>query len=478
MTQHISSITTPQPGTEPEGASLEALLGLSGACGEQRTLLRKGLAFLIRQGVCPPSSELYPILVEQLIADIDETLSAQMNAILHHERFQQLESAWRSLKGLVDRIDFRQNIRVELLDVSKEALLDDFDDAPQVTRSGLYHQVYVREYGQFGGQPIGAVIGNYFFRSTPEDIRLLSQIAAVSAMAHAPFIAGADRSFFGVGSWEDLPNLKSLRSVFEMPQYARWNTFRQSADARYVGLALPCFLLRKPYDGNWEAFGFRFFEDTSSPSAFCWGNAAFALAGCLARSFALYRWSVNIVGAEDGAVEGLPLCSYESTGSLQSKIPTEILVSERREYELCEEGFIALTMRKGSENAAFFSCNTCRNAKDESRDEALASQLPYMMLITRLAHYLKVLQRENIGAWKERSDIERELNRWIAQYVAKMEDPDPETRSRRPLKAAAVTVSEDEANPGWYAVHLMVSPHIKYMGMGFTLQLSGKLDRN
>lgn len=428
-------------------------------------------------------------LVDNMIAEIDRKLSRQLDEILHHPDFQTVEGAWRSLKLLVDRTNFRENIRIEVLNVSKDSLLEDFEDSPEIPKSGLYKQVYTREYGQFGGQPIAAMIANYEFTPSSPDVKLLQYVAAVGAMAHAPFIAAAAPIFFGVENYTEIPNLKDLRSIFEGPQYIKWRSLRESEDARYLGLTCPRFLLRSPYDPEEnpvKAFEYR--EDVSaSHEHYCWGNTAFALATRLTDSFAKFRWAPNIIGpASGGTVEDLPLHLYEAFGQLEQKIPTEVLVSDRKEFELAEEGFIALTMRKGSDNAAFFSANSVqkpkyfgisKEGKDAETNYKLGTQLPYMFIINRLAHYLKVLQREQIGSWKERTDLERELNTWIRQYVADQENPPSEVRSRRPLRAAAITVSDVEGDPGWYKVQLMVRPHFKYMGANFELSLVGKLDQ-
>ncbi|MFP4257864.1 MAG: type VI secretion system contractile sheath large subunit [Desulfovermiculus sp.] len=458
---------------------------------EGYSMTRRGLQEFLQQLVSGNKQEakISGALVDDMIADIDTKLSSQVNTIMHHPDFQQLESSWRSLKFLVDRTDFRENIKIQFVNVSKQDLMDDFEDAPEVVKSGLYKQVYTAEYGQFGGQPIGAMIANYDFGPGPQDIQLLQSLASVATMAHAPFIAAASKDFFGIDSWDKLPNLKDLHSIFEGPQYAKWQSFRESEDARSVGLTLPKFLLRLPYGSDTvPAKTFNFTEDVSdSDDNFCWGNTAFAFANRLADSFAKYRWCANIIGPQGGgAVEDLPLYQFESMGELQTKIPTQVLISERREYELAEEGFIALTMRKGSDNAAFFSANSCQKpkvfantteGKEAEMNFKLSTQLPYMMIMNRLAHYIKVIQRENIGTWKERQDLDRELNKWISQYVTEMDNPDPATRSRRPLRMAQISVQDVAGDPGWYSVSLKARPHFKYMGASFTLSLVGKLDK-
>ena len=428
-------------------------------------------------------------IVDDMIAELDAKVSRQVDAILHNKSFQQIESAWRSLKYLVDKTDFRENNRVEILSVSKDDLLADFEDAPEIVKSGLYKIAYTQEYGQFGGQPYGLIVGNYEFGSGTQDIKLLQNLASVSNMSHAPFIAAASAQMFGLESFAGLPGLKDLKAMFESPQYIKWQGFRENEDARNVGLTVPHFMLRLPYGPETvPAKSFNYVEDVSAgDEAFLWGNAAFTLASRITDSFAQYRWCANIIGPKGGgAVEDLPVYQYQAMGEIQTKIPTEVEVSDRREFELAEEGFIALTMRKGSDNAAFFSANSVQKpkffgisaeGKEAELNYKLGTQLPYMFVISRLAHYLKVLQRENIGTWKERGDLERELNVWIRQYVADQDNPAPGVRSRRPLRQAQIEVSDVEGDPGWYRVSIKVRPHFKYMGASFTLSLVGKLDK-
>jgi len=458
---------------------------------EAYSITKQGIQAFISQLLEPQRSveRVTQATVDDMIADLDRKLCAQVDAILHHEQFQKLESAWRSLKFLVDRTNFRENVKIQMLNCSKEKLLDDFEDAADITKSGLYKNVYTAEFGQFGGQPFGAIIANYEFTPGTQDIKLLQYAASVAAMSHAPFIAATGPQFFGVDSFEQLPNLKDLASVFEAPQYAKWNGFRETEDARYVGLTLPHFLLRVPYGPETvPAKKFNYKEDvTGGNKDFLWGNAAFAFATRLTDSFASYRWCANVIGPQGGGTVGdLPIYTYESMGETQNKIPTEVLISERREFELAEQGFIALTMRKNSDNAAFFSANSVQkpkffgNSKEGKEAELnykLSTQLPYLFVVSRLAHYIKVIQRENIGTWKERGDLETELNAWIRQYVADMDNPSDGVRSRRPLRQAEIAVADVAGEPGWYKVDLKVRPHFKYMGASFTLSLVGKLDK-
>lgn len=428
-------------------------------------------------------------LVDQMVVELDRKISAQMDEILHAPSLQELESSWRGLKLMIDRTDFRENIKVDILHATKAELLEDFEFAPDVTQTGFYQHIYATEYGQFGGEPVAAVVGNYAFSPGAADIKLLHYVASVGAMAHAPFLSSVAPSFFGVDGYQELPAIKELKAVFEGPRYAKWRGLRESEDARYLGLTAPRFLLRTPYDpAENPVRSFNYKEDVSADHEhYLWGNTAYLLATRLSESFAKYRWCPNIIGPQSGgSVENLPVHLFESFGQLEAKIPTEVLITDRREFELADEGFIALTMRKGSDNAAFFSANSVQKTRQfpntsegkiAETNYKLGTQLPYMMVVNRLAHYIKVLQREQIGSWKERQDLERELNTWIRQYVADQENPPAEVRSRRPLRAARITVSDVDGEPGWYQVMLSVRPHFKYMGANFELSLVGRLDK-
>ena len=451
---------------------------------------RRGVQAFLTELLAPGRKEKVDrAFADMMIAEIDAKVSKQLDQILHNPDFQKMESAWRGLKFAVDRIEFRENIRCELLNCSKDDLAADFEDAPELVKSGLYKTVYTAEYGQFGGKPYGAIFSNYDIGPGPQDITLLQNCAAVASMAHAPFFAAAAPQFFGDKDFLKLPNMKDLQAHFESPMYTKWRSFRETEDSRYTGLLMPRFLLRVPYGAKTTPLkSFNYEEESEGEhNSYLWGNCTFAFATRIADSFAKYRWCPNIIGPQSGGtVEDLPLHHYEAMGEIQTKIPTEIMISERREFELSEEGFIALTFRKDSDNAAFFSANSCQKAKyfgqsPEGRDAELnyrlGTQLPYIFIVSRLAHYIKVLQREQIGSWKERTDLERELNNWLGQYVANMDSVSPEVRGKRPLRAAQVTVADVPGNAGWYKVDINVRPHFKYMGAFFNLSLVGKLDK-
>lgn len=451
---------------------------------------RQGVVAFIRSILTSDTGDaINRLAVDRMITVLDQKLSAQTDEILHSEPVQQLELLWRSMKLLVDRTDFKENIKIHLIHATKEELLEDFEFAPEIVQSGFYKHIYSSGYGQFGGEPVAAVVGAYEFKNTTPDMKLLQYVSAVGSMAHAPFLSSVAPQFFGLNSYTELPTIKDLYSVFEGPAYTKWRALRESEDSRYLGLTAPRVLLRLPYSPTENPVkSFCYEEDVRHRHEdYLWGNTAFLLACSLTDSFSKYRWCPNIIGPQSGgAVKDLPVHLYESLGQIQAKIPTEVLITDRREYELAEEGFISLTMRKDSDNACFFSANSVqkpkvfpntREGKEAETNYKLGTQLPYMFIITRLAHFIKVLQREQIGSWKERSDLERELNIWIRQYVADQENPPADVRSRKPLRAAKVEVQDVEGEPGWYKVALAVRPHFKYMGATFELALVGRLDK-
>lgn len=476
-----------------EGSLLDQILSETKLDKKDETyaIAKRGVEAFITEMLAPGKTgqRVDKAAVDAMIAEIDQRISAQVNAILHAPAVQQLESTWRELKLLIDRVDFRENLKVEIANIPKDDLIADFEDSPEIVKSGLYRTVYSSEYGTFGGHPYGLLVGNYEFGPGPQDMQLLQSCASVAAMSHAPFITNADPKFFGSDSFTDLPRLKDLKSMFEGPQYARWNSFRDSEDARNVALCLPRFLLRLPYgQATVPSKSFNFEEDViDQHESYLWGHASVAFATRVADSFAKYRWCPNIIGPQSGgSVENLPLHNYEAMGEVQTKIPTEIQLTERRDYELSEEGFIGLVFRKGADNACFFAANSPQRpklfgntpeGKEAETNYRLGTQLPYMFVVNRLAHYVKVLQREQIGSTKERGDLERDLNNWIRQYVADMDNPAPTVRAMRPLRTAQVSVTDLEGQPGWYQCSIRVRPHFKYMGADFTLSLVGKLDK-
>jgi len=424
-----------------------------------------------------------------LISDIDDRLSKQMDEILHHPKVRALESAWKSLKFLLDRTDFRENIVIEILNVSKQALVDDFEDVPEAIQSNLYQTVYSSEFGQFGGRPYSCLLGNYVFSPSAPDVALLQKITSVASMSHAPFITAAGSEFFDIDNYSHLTRVRNFEANFQQPKFIKWMSFRESEDSRYLGLTLPGFLLRQAYDeANKANIWFPYKESFArTEQKGLWGNSCFAFATRLVDSFAKYRWCSNITGKPDGQVEGLHLTSSSSQASKLGKIPTQVLIPDRRDAELAAHGFIPLSVHKGDDCAAFYTASSTQLAKtfgdsDEGRAAALNYQLggeiSYLFVVSRVSHYIKMMQREHIGSWKTKQEINKEINNWLKQYVSDMDNPAPGVRGRRPLRRAEFNVEEIEGKAGWFLIHLKITPHIKYMGATFTLSETGKLDKN
>jgi type VI secretion system protein ImpC len=425
-------------------------------------------------------------MLDHHISEIDRKLSLQLDEILHHQNFQKMEAAWRSLKFLVDRTNFKKNVKLDILDVSKGELAEDFEDAPETIQSGLYKHVYVSEYDTPGGEPYGTVVSNFEFDSGPSDITLLQNVSKVSAACHCPFLGTASPKFFGKESIQDLTKIEDLHNYMERSEFLKWNSFRQTEDARYVGLMLPRVMLRLPYGPDTQPVKeFNYTENVKGldHDKYLWGNASFAFAANMVRSYVENGWCVQIRGPEAGGkVEDLPVHIYDVGKGSQMKIPTEILIPETREFEFAQEGFIPLSFYKNRNYACFFSANSTQKPA-EYDDKAVTanmrinSRLPYIFLVSRIAHYLKVIQRENIGSTKNKVVLQNELNNWIKGLVTEMNDPGPELISTHPLKAAEVTVNEIDDNPGFFRVSLSVQPHFQIEGIDINLSLVSQMPK-
>jgi len=422
-------------------------------------------------------------LLDDYISRIDDTISKQLDEVLHHESFQRIESSWRGLKFLVDKTDFKSNSKVELLDVTIDDLRDDFEESPDTTQSGFFDHIYTQEYDTPGGEPITAVIANYEFDRSAQDIELLTEISKVASAAHCPFISAVGPKFFGKDDIEDIPKIQDLASYMDRAEYLRWKGFRESEDSRYVGMVFPRFLLRLPYGENNPVRNFNYQESVTGEQhdRYCWGNSAFAFAANMAKSQKQHGWTVNVRGPEAGGkLEGLPVHYYESGRGTESKIPTEVLISETKELEFADHGFIPLSYYKNSDYACFFSANSTQKPVEYDTDDATAnarinSRLPYILLVSKLAQYLKVLQRENIGSLKSRLDLENELNAWLQGLVTKMNNPSPDLAASHPLKDGQVIVSESADNPGYYSVNMYVQPHFQVEGVDVRLSLVSQM---
>lgn len=411
-------------------------------------------------------------------ADLEQRIQAQLNEIIRHPRFQLLERSWRSVDFLGRHIPDNENIEVVLLNSSKLAIMEDFEDSPDITQSSLYEKVYQQEFGQLGGKPYSLLITDFDIGEKAQDIALIRNLASLAAMAHCPVISNAAPSLFGIQQFSDLPSVRDLKSHFDQPAYARWQSFRDSADSRYISLTLPRFLLRQRYENT--GAGVRFSEAGNSQSSGVWGSSSFALASVFIRSFSRYRWFVNVTGEEHGLIDEISVS--ESGSRIRNVIPTEVMISDRTLSELLDHGLTPLSIYRHARTAGFSAVPACcnqlstNNAFDEALSQRLDTQLPFIMISCRFSHYLKIMQRENIGSWQNRSQIEQAMNNWLRQYISDMDSPSPGVRAKRPLRSATVSVREMEGKSGWYLVRISLTPHFKYMGNLFTLKERGRLD--
>ncbi|WP_277967153.1 type VI secretion system contractile sheath large subunit [Pantoea trifolii] len=425
-------------------------------------------------------------LLDHHIAELDRQISRQLDAVMHHDEFQKVESAWRGLKSLVDKTDFRQNVKIEVLDVSKDDLRQDFEDAPEIIQSGLYLQTYVAEYDTPGGEPIGAVISAYEFDASAQDIALLRNLSKVAASAHMPFIGSVGPQFFLKDSMEEVAAIKDIGNYFDRAEYIKWKSFRDTDDARYIGLTMPRVLGRLPYGPDTVPVrSFNYIEEVKGPDhdKYLWTNASFAFAANMVQSFISNGWCVQIRGPQaGGAVQDLPIHLYDLGTGNQVKIPSEVMIPETREFEFANLGFIPLSYYKNRDYACFFSANSTQkpalyDTADATANSRINARLPYIFLLSRIAHYLKLIQRENIGTTKDRRLLELELNTWVRTLVTEMTDPGDELQSSHPLRDAKVLVEDIEDNPGFFRVKLFAIPHFQVEGMDVNLSLVSQMPK-
>jgi len=425
-------------------------------------------------------------LIDNFVAGIDARVSKQLDAILHNSKFQELESTWRGLRFLVDRTDFRKNVKIEILNSSKEDMREAFEDSPELIQSPLYRHVYTNAYDQPGADPYAAIVSGYEFDSSAQDVALLQNLSKVAASAHCPFIGSIGPKFFGKETMEDWKKIPDLAAYMETADYAKWNSFRESEDSRYLGLTFPRFLLRLPYGPDTvPTKGFNYGESVTGADheKYLWGNASFSFAANMVRAFQTDGWSVQIRGPQAGGkVDDLPVHLYDVGKGKQMKIPTEVPISETLEFECANLGFMPLSHYQGRDFACFFSANSAQRPKmyDDAAATAnsrINSRLPYIFLAARIAHYLKVLQRENIGATKDKRKIEDELNKWMNGLVTQDPNPSQATIAKYPLRMGKVTVEDVEDNPGFFRVKTMIMPHFQIEGMDISLSLIGKVPK-
>lgn len=424
-------------------------------------------------------------MINQRISQIDHLLSIQINEILHHADFQKLEGSWRGLRHMVFNSNTSANLKIRVLNVNKKDLLRDMQRAPEFDQSALFKKIYEEEYGVFGGAPYGALIGDFEFGKHPEDVELLEKISQVASAAHAPFFAAAAPSLVNLESWTQIDAPRDLAKVFDSTEYAKWKGFRQSEDSRYIGLCLPRTLGRLPYGRNTapiDEFNYEEAVDGSDHSKYTWSNAAYSMGTRLADSFMKYGMCVSIRGVEGGGlVEGLPVHNFETdSGDVVMKCPTETPITDRREKELADLGFIPLCHCKGTDYAAFFSVQSAQKPKLYDDDKAnanarLSTQLPYIMAVSRYAHYLKSMMRDKIGSFMSRTDAESFLNRWITQYVTPDDNASPGMKAKCPLREAKIEVLDVPGKPGAYRAVAFLRPHFQLDELTVSLRLVAEL---
>jgi len=419
------------------------------------------------------------------IAEIDRLISLQLNEVLHHPSFQKLEGTWRGIKHLLDQIETNDGLKIKLLNVNKKDLLRDLQRAPEFDQSAFFKKVYEEEFGVFGGAPFAALVGDYEFGRGGEDVELLEKVSQVASAAHAPFLTAAAPELLNLSDYNQITGIRDISKVFDSTEYAKWKSFRASDDSRYVALTLPHVLMREPYGKDTrqiDEFAYEEGVDGRDHTKYLWGNAAYALAARLTNSYAKYGWCAAIRGVEGGGlVEGLATHNFRTDeGDLALKCPTEVSITDRREKELADQGLVPLVHCKGTDYAAFFSVQTANKPKVYDKPEAnanarLSSQLPYMLAMSRFAHYLKAMMRDKLGSAMSRSQAETYLNQWIANYVIMDDNASSSAKAERPLREARIEVTEVAGKPGALRAVAFLRPHFQLDELTVSLRLVADL---
>ncbi|HEY0459008.1 MAG TPA: type VI secretion system contractile sheath large subunit [Pyrinomonadaceae bacterium] len=425
------------------------------------------------------------VAINARIAEIDRLLSAQLNEIMHQEEFQKLEGSWRGLHHLVKNSLTGTTLKIRVMSVTKKELLKDFERALEFDQSALFKKIYEEEYGTFGGAPYGALIGDYEFGNHPQDLALLESLSQVASAAHAPFISAAASEMFGWDEFHEMTEVRDISKIFDRTEYAKWRSFRESEDSRYVGLTLPHVLGRVPYGASTkptESFNFEEDVDGTDHKKYLWSNAAYAMGTRLTEAFSMHGWCVAIRGVEGGGlVDGLPTHTFETDeGEVAMKCPTEVAITDRREKEFSDNGFIPLVHCKGTDYAAFFATQSANKSKKYDTDAAnanarLSSQLQYIFAVSRFAHYLKSMMRDKIGSFMSKQEAQIFLNRWISKYVLENDVAPASQKAKYPLREARVDVTEVPGKPGAYRAVAFLRPHFQLDELSVSLRLVADL---
>lgn len=483
--ERVAQLAPPLPGT----GLLDFIVteGHLARCEEQREYAVELVSELARQvleGEMVVSNDTER-MIHGRIAELDRLICDQVNQVIHHAQFQKLEASWRGLSYLVRQSETGGNLKIRVLNVAKSELSKDMEKAAEFDQSSLFKKVYEEEFGTFGGASYGCLVADYEFGNTPQDLSLLTRMSEVAAAAHAPLLSAASATMFGLDSFTQLDAPRDLGKTFQGEQFARWRSFRMSEDAKYVSLCLPHVLMRLPYGAQSdpvESFQFEEEVDGSDHSKYLWGNAAYCLAGCVTDAFAKYGWTAAIRGVEGGgAVTGLPAHTFSTgEGELALKCPTETAITDRREKELADLGFVPLVHCKGTDTAAFFSVQSAHKSKVYDTDAAnanarLSAQLQYILAVSRFAHYLKAMMRDKIGSFQTRKNVEDYLNRWISRYVLLDDEAGQEMKARFPLREARIEVFDQPGQPGSYRAVAFLKPHYQLDELTISLRLVANL---
>lgn len=462
-------------------------------------------------------------LISQRIAQLDGLVSRLLNRLIHHPDFQALEATWRGLNYLVMKTETGTTLKIKVLNATFEELYKDLDKAVEFDQSNLFKIVYEKEFGTFGGEPYSILVGDYQIGRTARDIDFAEKMSNLAAAAHAPFISSAYSRLFDMEDFDALHKPRDLAKLFESAELIKWRAFRETEDSRYVTLTLPKVLLRLPYHHeNNPAEGVYFDEDVAitlyeldeqgevvrdkagnpviltdadasgvitervaksvDATKMLWGNPAFILGRVITRAFELHGWTAAIKGVEGGGlVEGLPAYTYETEdGDISLNCPTQVAITDRREKELNDLGFMAICHCKGSDKAAFFGGQTTNKARQYLSESAnknaqISSMLPYMLASARFAHYIKVMMRERVGTFMTRQNVSDYLNSWITQYVL-LDDGAPQAmKARFPLRDARIDVTEVEDKVGAYRATVFLRPHFQLEELTASIRLVAEL---
>jgi len=424
-------------------------------------------------------------MINERIAEIDQILTDQLNAIMHHPDFQALESSWIGLRDMVFGTETSTTLKLRLMNVTKKELLKDLETAVDHDMSVLFKKVYEEEYGTFGGNPYSLLIGDYYFGRHPQDMALLQRISKVAAAAHTPFITAVAPTMFDMTSFTDLGVPRDLSKIFESAELTTWRSFRDSEDSRYVSMVLPRYAARLPYGNKTkpvDSFNFEEDVDGRDHSKYLWGNSCYQLGLRITDAFAKYNWTTAIRGVEGGGkVSGLTAHTFKTDdGDVVLKCPTEVTITDRREKELNDLGFISIVNSKGSDFAAFFGGQTTNkprvyNLDTANANAALSSRLPYVLAASRFAHYLKVIMRDKIGSFQTKDSVESYLNTWLSQYVLLDANATQGEKARFPLAEGRVDVVEVPGRPGAYQATVFLRPHFQMEELTTSIRLVAEL---